>query len=444
MQFSTIISILISKISKSDIGKRMAAGAMWSFSGTAFAKLIVLISGIFCAHILGKQEYGELGMVRSTINMFVMFGIAGLGVTATKHISQYLHSNKDRICSIYLLTNGVAMITGIIVTSLILFLAPYLADNMLNAPYLTNAIRVGAILLFVTVINGAQNGTLAGFEDFKHIALNNLIGSIAESLFMIIGAQMFGVIGAILGYGCGFIALYFANNISIRKKFREENITIKKELFNHSDLKLLYKFSLPAVLSSLLIAPSYWIVKSILVKNYGFSELAIYEASDQWKVIILFIPSAVSNIVLPILSSVKSNEGDKFRKILYYNLLINASIAFVLATFVSLLSPYIMQLYGKDYDDYWTIIILAYSTVFSTIANVVGHSLISKAKVWYGFFFNFGWAAYMIILSYLFIQMDMGAKGIALAILLSYIIHGSCQLFYMINITKDTNNSHYS
>ena len=75
------------RISASDIGMRMARGAFWSFSGTAIAKLLILIAGMLVANILGKEHYGELGIVRSTISMFVIFGTAGLGLTATKYIS---------------------------------------------------------------------------------------------------------------------------------------------------------------------------------------------------------------------------------------------------------------------------------------------------------------------------------------------------------------------
>ncbi|MBR1446432.1 MAG: oligosaccharide flippase family protein, partial [Alloprevotella sp.] len=250
---------LVQRINKSDIGHRMASGASWSFTGTALAKFIVLVAGIACAHVLGKHEYGQFGMVRSTISLFVVFGFAGMGLTATKFISEYKKDHKERIPSIYLLTNGFAILTGLLVAIAILFLAPTIADRTLNAPELVVPLRVGALLLFVTVINGAQQGTLAGFENFKAIALNTLIGSIAESVLMLIGGYYWGVTGAVLGFGSGFIVLYVANNISIRKNFLSYGLERRLSLFDKKDLHLLYKFSLPAMLSSLMVAPGFWI-----------------------------------------------------------------------------------------------------------------------------------------------------------------------------------------
>ena len=184
----------------SDIGKRIASGAFWSFTGTALAKLIVRISGIICARILGKELYGEFGMVRSTINMFVALGTAGLGMTATKYIAEFRQNSKERIASIFFITNGFALLTGLVITILVLCLAEFLASYTLNSPHLVDAIRVGALLLFITVINGAQTGTLSGMENFKAIAINTFIASIFESTLMILGAYYYGLIGAILGY----------------------------------------------------------------------------------------------------------------------------------------------------------------------------------------------------------------------------------------------------
>lgn len=432
-----VLSIL-EKVKASNIGNRIATGAFWSFTGTAAAKFLVLVSSIICAHILTKQEYGEFGMVRSTISMFVVFGTAGLGLTATKFISEYKEKHKERIASVYLLTNGFAIITGLIVTALVLVLAPYLADNTLNAPHLVSSIRVGAILLFITIINGAQGGTLAGVEDFKAIAINTLIGSVAESAFMLLGAYYMGVLGAVLGYGVGFIALYVANYISIRKDLNKIGVRVVISSFNKKDLSLLYKFSLPAALCSIVVSPTIWIVKTFLAKESGFGELAIFEAADQWKIMILFIPTAVSQVVLPILSSIIGVDKSKFWKVLNLNLYLNAGIALVMAIVISCLSPFIMQLYGKAYvSDYWVLIILAVSTIFSSMANVIGLAISSRSKMWTGFLFNCLWALMVIGFARLFTNMEMGARGLALSFTISYAIHTVLQLIYLKYISND-------
>lgn len=431
--FPKKITLAINKIIKSDLGRRMAKGTFWAIFGTAFAKFNVLIAGIVCARILGKDEYGEFGMIRSTITVFVTLGIAGLGLTATKYISEYRKNSPDRISSIYLTTTGFSVVLGIIISSLILILAPVLADKTLNSPFLTNDLRWGGILLFFTILNGIQSGVLNGFEDFKSVALNTFYGSIAEGLLMCLGAYYYGVTGAIIGFGCGYIVIYLCNRHSINNLFRSNNVIINFQNYNIKDLKLLYKFSLPAALSSLMVAPVFWIIKSMLVRDEGYGQLAIYEAADQWKIIILFFPSAISNVVLPILSSIVNDSNGKFWKVLKINILLNGGIAFVLSVAMILFGKYFMSLYGKGFNDPTTLIILSCSTIFTAISQVIGLSISSRGKMWINFIFNMIWSIMVIAFSYIFLNLRWGASGIAYAILYSYIIYAGCQYIYMKN-----------
>ena len=426
------ISNLIERIQQSDIGRRMASGAFWSFTGNAVAKVIVLVAGILCAHILSQKEYGEFGMVRSTINMFVIFGTAGLGMTATKYIAEFKNTQRDKVGSIYCLTNGFAVITGLITTILILALSNYLASVTLSAPHLVNSVRIGALLLFVTVMNGAQNGVLLGFENFKARAVNTLLGSIAEAVFMLLGAYFYGVFGAVLGYGLGYIVLYLCNLFAIRRDLARCGISKEFLHIRKTDLPLLYKFSIPAALSSVLVGPAYWVSRTLLVRSDGFSELAIYEAANYWNTIILFLPAAVSQIILPILSSISKDDKNKFWKVLNLNLFLNTGITFIFVLGVAILSPFLMASYGDGYrDSYFVLIILVSSTIFSVASNVVCNAIVSKGKMWMGLLFNSIWALMFIFFSWLFINRGMGSIGISCALLLSYFIHTVYQFIYL-------------
>ena len=432
---------VIQRINQSDIGHRMAYGAGWSLIGTAAGKFIVLVAGILCAHILTKEQYGEFGMIRSTVNMFVVFGTAGLGVTASKFIAEYRSQQKERIPSIYMLTNGFAFVTGLVIVLVVYYLAPFLAAEYLHAPHLVNPLRMGVLLLFVTVINGAQTGTLSGFEDFKSIAINNFFGSLSESVFMLIGAYYWGIFGAVAGFGTGYIVLYVLHNLAIRRNFSERGITVSRSAFRREDLRLLYKFSLPAMLSSVLVTPTYWLIRSFLARSGGFEEVAAFEAADQWRTIILFLPTAISGIALPILSSLVGGDGTRYWRTFWLNLGLVGGISFVLALLISVFSPFIMRFYGADYaGDHLTLVVLVASTVFSSMATVVGASIQSRAKVWVGFGFNFLWALMIIGLSSLFLRRGLGATGIAWAILIAYFVHTLLQLLYMLKTYQCQNS----
>lgn len=63
---------------------------------------------------------------------------------------------------------------------------------------------------------------------------------------------------------------------------------------------IIWNFSIPATMNTIMVVPAFWLIKTLLVHDCGYESLGIYEAADQWKVIILFVPGAIANILLPI------------------------------------------------------------------------------------------------------------------------------------------------
>lgn len=411
---------LLNAINKSDIAKRMANGAFWSFSGTALGKFLVLLSGIFCARILGQEVFGELGMVRSTIGMFIVLGTSGIGVTATRYISYYRQKDKQHAASIYLLSNKFAWGAGFLVGVFMLLLSGVVASEVLHSPQLRGALLLGAVMLFVSILNGAPNGVLVGLEDFKAIAINTFVGSLCEAVFMVVGAYFYRLEGAILGFGLGVVALYFANALSVRRDLHREQIDIAHQSIRREDWRLLYTYSIPATLSALTVAPVFFVIRSMLVRENGYAELGIFEAADQWKVIILFIPTTISQIVLPILSSMFDLR--KFKKTLLVNILLITVVSSVIALLVAVLSPVIMPLYGQTFTDRMPLTLLAASTVFSAVSNVIEMSIYSRDKMWTCFGLNLLWAVILIVCSYVFLRQGMGASGLALSVLVAYVL----------------------
>lgn len=420
----------LNKIQKSQLIRRIASGAFWSIFGTASAKAIVLIAGIICANILGKNGYGELGIVRSTINLFIIFGTAGLGITATRHIAKYKKDNTEKVESIIGITTLFSLITAIIITLSVFIFAEQIATDTLNNPELKPSIRFGSLILFSTILNGVYNGINSGFERFKNIAINTLCSSTIEAILIIVGAYYWGVNGAVIGFGIGILSLMLLNLITARKTLGKINGKISIFKIKKKDLTILYKFTIPAALSSFLVAPAYWIVRTLLVRFKDYGELGIFEAAEQWRVIILFIPSALSNIVLPILSSYTDNKKD-YKRALHINLLLNTGTAFVLALIISAFSSIIMNTYGDGFSDTMPLIILAFSTIFSSFASVVGVSIVSKGKMWTSLIFNACWGCLFIGFTYLFLSMGYGASGVASALLLSYLLHSLNQIVYL-------------
>lgn len=421
------------RIERSDIGSRMATGAFWALAGSVISRGLMLLASIIVARILGKTEYGELGMIRSTVTMFTVFAGFGLGLTATKYIAEFRETNKIKAGKIIGLSTIFAGITGSIIAIIILLTAPIIASKTINAPHLVNELRLGAFMLFFSAINGAQTGILAGLEAFKSIAKVNIIAGLVAFPIQIGFTLLWGLTGSVIGFGTNFLVLWSLNFISVRKISSNFNIKIDFT-YSWSEWPILYKFSLPALLSGLLVSPVLWACNAMLVNQpNGYEEMAIFDAGFQWRNSVLFIPAILSQIALPLLSSESTNHK-KFSKILKTNILLNLVSSLFIALLILFFSKLIMSSYGEGFIEGRNVLnILIITTVLISINSVVGQAMASKNKMWYAFSLNLIWAISILAASYYFNTRNSGALGLATAYLISYIIHTIAQ-FYILRV----------
>jgi O-antigen/teichoic acid export membrane protein len=423
----------IKKIEASDIGSRLATGVFWSMGGAVVSRGMMLAASILVARILGKEVYGEYGIIRSTVNMFLVFAGFGLGMTATKYVAEYCGHDPARTGRIIAISGLFAMITGLLVTIGIWVFADVLATRTLNAPHLAGALRIGALIMFFNCLNGAQTGALAGFEAFKTIAHVNLGVGLTSLPLLVGGAYWGGLTGAVWALCISMAINWLLNHIALRKEVKHFNIpfTFKDCI---KELPVLWHFSLPAFLSGVMFSPVLWLCNAMLVNQpEGYGQMGVYNAVNQWSIAILFVPSMVCRIVLPMLSSLNSNDDQtRYKKVLKYNVIINGLVALVIALPVIVFSRYIMALYGAGFAQaFWVLICMAFCSILIAVNNIVGQAIASKGKMWIGLLFNSLWSIVLLTASFILIRQGYGALGLAYATLIAYIFHTIWQSVYL-------------
>ena len=401
--------------------------SFWSVFGTLLSRGSMLLSTIILARILGQTEYGQLGIIRSTLNFFVIFAGFGLGNTTSRYISLNRGNNIEearRVFDISLIFN---FILAVILSVFIFVFARQISEWSFNDVTLYKQLKISSFLLFFATMNGVFNGSLAGFQNFKAIAKNTFYSTCVQSVLALIGAQFYGVTGSLIGFGLGYVYLYILNKRAINKCFGAQKKVVRFNEFFSIKKSFLWSFSLPAAFSSFLVTPVFWWAKTFMIRSSNFKEMAFFDAADQWRMIILFIPSALIQIVLPALTT--SNKED-FKKTLSFNIKINMFFTLITALPIILLSKHILSLYGKGYVNIELFIVLISSTLFSSFCSVIGLAIASKGEMWIGFVFNMFWAVYFILFTIYFINLGYGALGLAYAIALSYLLHGVAQIVY--------------
>lgn len=418
----------INKLRKSENAVALLSSGAWVLASSVLSRGLLLFATIIVAKFIDKNVYGEFGIIRSTVNMFVVFGAMGLGITATKFIAQYKDTDAEKTANILSMSNTFSSVFSLVISVVIIIFSQNIADYI-NAGHLKGAIQLSSIIILFSSLNGVQSGILSGFEKFRTISVNNIIAAFTSAIAQIVGAYWLGLKGVIIGFGINFLALFFLNWISINAitKGRYKVDYFNKKIFKEA--RILWEFSLPAVLSSMMIGPIIWLTNSFLVNSpNGYDQMANFDIANQWRTTILFIPGVLSQVLFPLFSK-RTNQAEAFNRLFNISIIINFCVALFL---ISILIPFtgiILNYYGNNYlDGKPTFIIMLVTTVLVAVNNVIGQVITSKNKAWVGLFANLLWALVLVGFSFYFIKMEgMGAKGLAYAYLFSYIFHSVVQ-----------------
>ena len=394
--------------------RRFSSGAAWSLIGAVSSRGCLLAASIGSARILGVQGFGELGMIQSTAGMFGVFAGMGLGLTATKYVAEFRENEPARAGRILALSSIIALISGILMSATLIGTASYLSAHTLGASNLAEPLAIGSGLVMFGAMNGAQTGALAGLEAFRAIARVNAWVGVSTLFLVLYGAWHGGLRGVLSGLVAASALNWLLNNIAIRKECARAGI---KYHFSSclKEWRVLYRFSLPAFLASVIVGPAIWICNALLVNHpNGYTQMALYTASDKWRLLILFIPTSVMGMALPMLSNMHGT-GDPagFQKVFKANLILNLLLTILPAFIIAICAVPILSTYGNTYREAWPVLaILAFSSIPETLNNFLGYALISKGRVWWRFVFDGVLAAALIGISFWAIPR-WGAIGLA-------------------------------
>ena len=397
---------------------RFVKGTFWVLLGTAVSQGMQLGATVLVARWIGKSEYGELGIVTSTVGMFGVFVGLGLGLTATKYVSELRQEEPVRAGRIAALTLGIALVSGSMVTLALILLSPWLASHTLASPRVATPLAIGSGLLFFGELNGVQSGILSGLEAFVAIAGASLWAGLCSFPIIVIATYVWGLKGAVSGLVLSAAINCILNNVALRRE--AGNIGVPLSLpGSWKEKAVLWKFSVPAFLASAVVTPTTWICNTMLVNQpNGYAEMGLFSAANQWRNVVLFLPGIISRVLLPILSShsrESADEASHFSNALEVGFSAAVAIAFPLIALLSFASPLIAAAYGKDFGGMTGPLSgVLYTGGVMVLGAPGGLAIQAKAAMWLGLAVNLIWAGLMLG-SFRFFLLSRGAWGLSTA-----------------------------
>ncbi len=414
----------IARLQASPTGYRIARGAFWSVVGTLLSRALGVGSSIAVARMLGNEGYGELGVIGSTVGLFQAFASLGLGLTATKFVAELRHSDPDRTGRIMALAAWTAAGAGGLFTGILMVGASWLAIHTLAAPHLAAPLRLASPMLLFGALNGAQLGVLSGLEAFKTIARVNVRVAIVTVPLVVVGVWWKGLDGGVVGMVTSQVLAWGLTHVEVRREARAAGVPVAARRCSRAEWRVLFRFSVPAALSGLLVAPVNWACAAMLVnKADGYVEMGAFNAANQWFAAIMFLPTILAQVMMPALARYVG-DGDAVRTRKTFVASLMASVAVVIPPVIvgAIASRGIMKLYGASYAEHGgTLVIVLVTAGVIAVQTPVGQVIAASGRMWVGLVMNLGWAVVTLGLTRYLVQL--GALGLALGRLGGYLVH---------------------
>ncbi len=412
--------------------QRFFTGAFWTSSGTILSQIFGMAGAVIAGRLLGKDSFGELGLIRSTLNIFYMFAVFGIGLTATKYISELRHTNTQRIGSIIGFTRSVNFVFSLLGGLIIILGASFFTTYIVEAPHLRYCFMLGgAVVILQALLNGEQ-GILSGFQDFKSVAQLQIIQPLFQCFFYTICIYFWGVIGAVGAIALALVVPLLSARKLVADHCRRIGVKVNYAAFR-IELPVFWAFSLPVVLTGILEVTCIWAVHTWLATQQGgFGELGLFTAANNWRAAITFFPTIIGGVMVPLLAEVYgTGQQQKFGEVLRANILLNWGVGLSLTFLGIVLSSWLMGWYGPEFRKGGQVMAIILCASFLQGAHSpIRHALIGAGRMWHSFFMHAGWNA-VLLASAQFLLPVYGAAGLSSAYLCAYMVLLLSQLLYI-------------
>jgi len=422
----------LGRVQASPLATRMARGAFWSLAGAVVSRALGLAAFVVVARILGKAEYGRFGIIQSTVGMFGMFAGFGLGQTSTKYVAELREKAPDRAGRIMAMAGLVAMVTGALMAGALFVLAPWLATRTLAAPELAPLLRVGALILIFEAMNGAQTGALAGFEAFKTTAKINMWAGLASFPMMTLGVYWGGLTGCVWAYAANRTLNWLLNHMALRREARRAGVPFVLR-GSRAELSILWRYSLPSMLSGVMVSPTIWVCNAMLVNQPGgYDQMGIFQATSTFQQILFFLGNTLSAPLLPLLANQIGRENARLDRV---NMLSTWALGALPAVVLFGLPEMATLLFGKGFAGSQfttTFLLMVFCSSVVIYKQGLARAMSAYGLMWWAMLSNLVWAGMLVGCTWLLVSR--GAFGYSVAWAVAYALNTA--MFFPLYVRK--------
>jgi O-antigen/teichoic acid export membrane protein len=413
--------------------QRFLRGVSWNLVGTSLAQGSVFAANVIIANRLGPQVFGEFSLLQNTALTLGAIAQVATGITATRYIAEYRASDPDRAGRIIGFCALFTLATGLLGGLLLFALAGWLSANTLNAPHLSDGLKIMAIYLVFSAMSGYQMGALAGLEGYRRIARLGVLHGVIHIALCTAGVWFYGLSGALWGLVASLVVRWWLYHVAIRREAAILGIKPAYVMHRH-ERGVLLRFSVPAALAGLTTMPALWLANTFLaLQPDGYTQLGLYSAAINLKTAVMFLPLTVNTVSTSLINNqLGVGQKARYRRVFLANAAITAGSALLGALAAVTLGGYLLQLFGTEFDKASGILLVLMVAVVPESLMISLYQIVqSREKMWWSFF-AVALPRDVLVCGLAFVLVpSMAAEGLAWSYLLASVV-ALCPVIYFV------------
>lgn len=410
---------------------KLSQDSFWALIGSVSSRGLGLLAAIIVARLLGKDIYGEFGMIKSTLISVAIFSTFGLGYTATKFVAQFKNNEKEKLKLFYNYSMKITLLIGGVMSIVLFLFSNEIAISVLESAHLSSALKIVAFWVLFNSLSTTQIGILAGFGEFKSMAKINTVTGITTFILSVVLTYFYLLDGALFALVLSQVLNWYLNFRVVNKNLPS---TQYENLDRNKFLNEILHFSFPIALQEATYAITSWLNYYLIIKLSNYGELGLYSAANQWLGVLLFLPGILRNVILSHMTESGNDEvkhNNILRKMLKINLLSTLLPVFI----IFLLSGFITEIYGDTFLGLGKVLkVTVLSAVFLSLSNVYSQAFMSKGHNWPMFWIKLVYRLGILIIFYMIMFLKDGEEsafvlGVSMSAM-SIVFFLICNIYY--------------
>lgn len=389
----------------------------------AVAGVFSIIISITIARYLTVFEFGVYSIIISIQTVVTLVAGFNIGTAVTKYIAEYFLTDREIAKRFAKIGIVLVILLSIISVTFYLGLSGPIGYGLYGESLIVMLIPYSALVVLSSAIFFVVFGIAQGCQKVRILAFMQIANPAICLSLIILLLPVVGIRGAFLGF-------FFAQAIVIILTLLWLNIKIFPFLSisigekRKKIVKRIFSFAFPAVLSSSMVGPIYWLANTELSLIFGFEAMAHFAVAMVFYQALAIFPNSIVIPLIPKISELNTNSKASVERIVIGSIKVASILFFPILFGVAIFSKEIVQLfYGSAYSLSAEIMyIMIFASYFYTLSAVIGALIAGLGRMWVGLGCNLIWAVIFLIIATIAIPI-MGAKGLGIAFASSYCVH---------------------